>query len=182
MDLRKDECDRLDNKVDVMSKTFLGLTVACARCHDHKFDAIRQSDYYAMAGFILSSSYRQARFESMEQNKAVAKKLEGLRRDHLPKIAKAFAQAARPVVDALDDDVPVEPISTPLPRWTRLIMAVDPGSQGEAWAKLSFDHAKWKTMKLPGHFENAGLPGHDGVVWFRKTIELSAGRPSPRQS
>jgi hypothetical protein len=176
VDLRKDECDRLDNKVDVMSKTFLGLTVACARCHDHKFDAIRQSDYYAMAGFILSSSYRQARFESMEQNKAVAKKLEGLRRDYLPKIAKAFAQAARPVVDALDDDMPVEPISTPLPHWTRLIMAVDPGSQGEAWAKLSFDHAKWKTMKLPGHFENAGLPGHDGVVWFRKTIELSAGQ------
>ena len=174
--LRKDECEQLENKVDVMSKTFLGLTVACARCHDHKFDAIRQRDYYAMAGFILSSSYRQARFESMEQNKAVAKKLEGLRRDHLPKIAKAFATAARPVVDALDYDVPVEPISTPLPRWTRLIMAVDPGSQGEAWAKLSFDHAKWKTMKLPGHFENAGLPGHDGVVWFRKTIELSAGQ------
>ncbi|MBT5378991.1 MAG: DUF1553 domain-containing protein, partial [Opitutae bacterium] len=167
---------RLDNKVDVMSKTFLGLTVACARCHDHKFDAIHQRDYYAMAGFILSSSYRQARFESMEQNKAVAKKLERLRRDHLPKIAKAFAAAARPVVDALDYDVPVEPISTSLPRWTRLIMAVDPGSQGEAWAKLSFDHAKWKTMKLPGHFENAGLPGHDGVVWFRKTIELSAGQ------
>ena len=31
-------------------------------------------------------------------------------------------------------------------------------------------------MKVPGHFENAGLPGHDGVVWFRKTIELSAGQ------
>ncbi|MDA9963081.1 DUF1549 domain-containing protein, partial [Opitutales bacterium] len=174
VDLLQDEWERLDNKVDVMSKTFLGLTVACARCHDHKFDAIHQRDYYAMAGFILSSSYRQARFESMEQNKAVAEKLEALRQDHLPKIAKAFAAAARPLVDALDYDVPVEPVSTPLPRWTRLIMAVDPGSQGEAWAKLSFDHAKWKTMKLPGHFENAGLPGHDGVVWFRKTIELSA--------
>lgn len=67
-----------------------------------------------------------------------------------------------------------KPIFTPLPHWTRLIMAVDPGSQGEAWAKLSFDHGKWKTMRVPGHFEKAGLPGHDGVVWFRKTIELSA--------
>ena len=55
-------------------------------------------------------------------------------------------------------------------------MAVDPGSQGEAWAKPAFDHGKWKTMKVPGHFQNAGLPGHDGVVWFRKTIELSAGQ------
>jgi len=176
VNLRQDECEQIDNKIDVMSKTFLGLTVACARCHDHKFDAISQRDYYAMAGFILSSSYRQSRFESMEQNKAVAKKLEGLRQDHLPKIAKAFAAAARPVVDALEDDVPVEPVSKPLPHWTRLIMAVDPGSQGEAWAKLSFDHSKWKTMKLPGHFEKAGLPGYDGVVWFRKTIELSAGQ------
>jgi hypothetical protein len=114
VDLRQDECNRLDNKVDVMNKTFLGLTVACARCHDHKFDAIRQSDYYAMAGFILSSSYRQARFESMEQNKAVAKKLERLRRDYLPKIAKAFAQAARPVVDALDDHVTVELTTSPV--------------------------------------------------------------------
>jgi hypothetical protein len=53
-------------------------------------------------------------------------------------------------------------------------MAVDPGSQGEAWAKPAFDHGKWKTMEVPGHFQNAGLPGHDGVVWFRKIIELSA--------
>lgn len=69
---------------------------------------------------------------------------------------------------------PKKSISTPLPYWTKLIIAVDPGSQGEAWAKLAFDHAKWKTMEVPGHFENAGLPGYDGVVWFRKTIELSA--------
>ncbi len=104
VDLRLDECDRIDNKVDVLSKAFLGLTVACARCHDHKFDAIRQSDYYAMAGFVLSSSYRQARFESLEQNKAVAEKLARARRVHLPMITKAFAKAARPLVDALDED------------------------------------------------------------------------------
>ena len=69
---------------------------------------------------------------------------------------------------------PPKSISKPLPRWTKLIMEADPGSQGEVWAKPAFDHGKWKTMKVPGHFEKAGLPGHDGVVWFRKTIELSA--------
>ncbi|HIL54376.1 MAG TPA: DUF1549 domain-containing protein [Verrucomicrobia bacterium] len=113
VDLRQDECDHLDNKVDVMSKTFLGLTVACARCHDHKFDAIRQRDYYAMAGLILSSSYRQARFESMEQNKSVAKKLKGSRREHLPKIAKVFAAAARPVIDELEELAIIELTTTP---------------------------------------------------------------------
>ena len=75
VDIRQDECERLDNKIDVFSKTFFGLTLSCARCHDHKFDAIPQSDYYAMAGFLLSSSYRQVRFETMESNARTARAL-----------------------------------------------------------------------------------------------------------
>ena len=79
VDIRQDECDRTDNKIDVMTKTFLGLTVACARCHDHMFDAIYQKDYYALSGFVASSSYRQVRYESIEVNKAQARKLTALR-------------------------------------------------------------------------------------------------------
>lgn len=41
--------DRLEDLVHVTSTAFLGLTVKCARCHDHKFDSIRQADYYRMA-------------------------------------------------------------------------------------------------------------------------------------
>ena len=55
VDVRGDEAGRIDNQLDVMSKSFLGLTVACARCHDHKFDAISTKDYYALAGFLQSS-------------------------------------------------------------------------------------------------------------------------------
>lgn len=76
VDIRKDEADRFDNMLDVMSKTFLGVTVACARCHDHKFDAISTNDYYALSGFLQSSDYRQVPFESMEQNRVVAQKLQ----------------------------------------------------------------------------------------------------------
>ncbi len=47
--------DQVDAQIDVLSKAFLGLTVACARCHDHKFDAISQPDYYALAGVFHST-------------------------------------------------------------------------------------------------------------------------------
>lgn len=44
--------DLLDEQIDATTRVFLGMSVACARCHDHKFDAIPQSDYYAMAGLF----------------------------------------------------------------------------------------------------------------------------------
>jgi hypothetical protein len=43
-----------DNQIDVISKAFLGLTVSCARCHNHKFDAISQRDFYALYGIMAS--------------------------------------------------------------------------------------------------------------------------------
>ena len=58
--MRQDEADRVDNQIDVFSKTFLGLTVACARCHDHKFDPIPTKDYYALYGYIQSSRRQEA--------------------------------------------------------------------------------------------------------------------------
>ena len=46
--------DVVDEQIDVTTRVFLGMSVACARCHDHKFDAIPQADYYAMAGIFQS--------------------------------------------------------------------------------------------------------------------------------
>jgi cytochrome c553 len=47
--------DIADDQVDAVSRTFLGLTTACARCHDHKFDPISQADYYGLAGMFFST-------------------------------------------------------------------------------------------------------------------------------
>ncbi len=47
--------DEWEDRVDVVSRGFLGLTVACARCHDHKFDPIPTEDYYALAGVFAST-------------------------------------------------------------------------------------------------------------------------------
>ena len=75
VDVRQDEADRHDNMIDVFSKTFLALTVGCARCHDHKFDAISQKDYYALSGFLKSSGFRLVRYETVDHNRDVAKRL-----------------------------------------------------------------------------------------------------------
>ena len=47
--------DQADDQIDVTGRAFLGLTIACARCHDHKFDPIPTADYYAIAGIFRST-------------------------------------------------------------------------------------------------------------------------------
>ena len=49
------EAETLSDRVDTFSRAFLGLTVACARCHDHKFDPVTIEDYYALAGIFRNS-------------------------------------------------------------------------------------------------------------------------------
>jgi hypothetical protein len=47
--------DVIDEQLETLGRTFLGQTIGCARCHDHKFDPIPQRDYYAMAGILAST-------------------------------------------------------------------------------------------------------------------------------
>lgn len=103
VDIRGDETDRIDNKIDVYSKTFLGLTVSCARCHDHKFDAISMRDYYGLAGYVLSSSYRQVPFESIEQNRQFALARAEAETKYGPAIVDAVVRVLRPAVAQMPD-------------------------------------------------------------------------------
>jgi len=52
-----ERADEWNDKVDVTTKAFLGLTVGCARCHDHKYDPISTKDYYRIAGVFASSRF-----------------------------------------------------------------------------------------------------------------------------
>src|SRR6185295_5209322 len=47
--------DQVDDQIDVTSRAFLGITMSCARCHNHKTDPIAQQDYYALAGIFYST-------------------------------------------------------------------------------------------------------------------------------
>ncbi len=65
-DETKMQMDIVDEQIDTIGRAFLGLTVGCARCHDHKFDPIAHSDYYALAGIFQST-------KTMESLKRIAK-------------------------------------------------------------------------------------------------------------
>lgn len=76
----------IDDQINVFSKAFLGLTVSCARCHDHKFDAISQKDYYAL--FATLASCRPGRVtidapEVLEKNRDSLESLKPQIRDSL---------------------------------------------------------------------------------------------------
>ena len=51
------EMDVIDEQIDTIGKGFLGMTIGCARCHDHKFDPIPTKDYYALAGIFKSTKF-----------------------------------------------------------------------------------------------------------------------------
>lgn len=65
-DKAKMRIDIVDEQIDTVTRTVLGLTVACARCHDHKFDPISSQDYFALAG-IFSSTRTMANEEFVSQ-------------------------------------------------------------------------------------------------------------------
>ncbi len=65
-DPMKMEMDIVDEQLDTTVRAFMGLTIGCARCHNHKFDPISHADYYSMAGIFKSS-------KTMEHFKVVAK-------------------------------------------------------------------------------------------------------------
>jgi Protein of unknown function (DUF1549)/Protein of unknown function (DUF1553)/Planctomycete cytochrome C len=64
-DPMKMEMDIIDEQVDTVGRVFMGLTLGCARCHDHKFDPIPTADYYALAGIFKST-------KTMQNHKVVA--------------------------------------------------------------------------------------------------------------
>lgn len=123
--------EQQDDRVDAATRGFLGLTVACATCHDHKFDPIPTKDYYSLLGVFLSTQKDEFPLAQLEVVKAYKdheqllkdkkKELADLQDNQAHELAKIFAQdtakyvlAARgEKVDGLDQTV--------LERWTKYL-------------------------------------------------------------
>ncbi len=66
VDTLDDQVKAVDSQIDVLAKAFQGLTISCARCHDHKFDPISQRDYYALYGVLAAARPAQVQLDSPE--------------------------------------------------------------------------------------------------------------------
>ena len=143
--------DVVDEQIDTTSKAFLGLTVACARCHDHKFDPILTSDYYALAGIFASTRT----FDDWRRN--------GSRYLQQPLVAQDVYQNYK---DAEAAVVRLERIQ----RVARQVATLRYITTGPATQVA--DYMRATADDLP----DEGL-NHDTVEWFRAYLEP---RPSPR--
>ncbi len=102
VDIQMNQLDVVDNQIDVLTKTFMGLTVSCARCHDHKFDAISTKDFYSLYGMLTSSRYHEAAVDDpriYRQNRA---RLETLKKSIRKQGAAAWQESASQLAEYLD--------------------------------------------------------------------------------
>ena len=101
LDTSDEQVKNVDNQIDVVSKTFLGLTVSCARCHDHKFDAISQADFTAFYGIFASTRPAQVAIDSAERLNANRDELISTKSALRAALAKEWASQARTLPERL---------------------------------------------------------------------------------
>ena len=97
--------DEWDDRIDTLTRGVLGLTISCARCHDHKFDPITTADYYALAGVFASSDYQERPIVAKEvlDQKAAA---ESAWKEQQLLVDRFLDQQARQLRPALVSEIP----------------------------------------------------------------------------
>ena len=94
VDTLDEQVKTVENQIDIVSKAFQGLTIACARCHDHKFDPISQRDYYALYGIFASCRPAQVTIDAPERLRVNRGELEKLKTVIKIGVADAWAKSA----------------------------------------------------------------------------------------
>lgn len=169
VEVRVHEADRIDNMLDVFSKTFLGVTVACARCHDHKFDAISTRDYYALSGILRSTREQVAYLDPHDAHRRTAAELEQhvsvVRQASLQLWSKLPADAATQLSKELEVVVALGAKPTPAEIQKAAAEQKIPAARIEAWLAAIRD-PETKNADHPGWFARMALEGKDALqLW-----------------
>jgi hypothetical protein len=90
--------DIADNQIDTLTKAFQATTVACARCHNHKLDAVSMEDYYALLGVLRSSRMVSHCIDSPEMNATIKQRLRELKDEIRKELAAVWLGDAKQIV------------------------------------------------------------------------------------
>jgi mono/diheme cytochrome c family protein len=165
-----ERADEWHDKVDVTSKAFLGLTVGCARCHDHKYDAIYSRDYYAMASIFASSRFKaypqvpKSVVDEYEKEAKILKKKQASLNKFLENASNLYAQMLfaqtedymvaawkagaqkRATVASVAEDAKLDPEL--LERWVKFLQKKpDNYTALKAWQEMVARHGKEEATK-----------------------------------
>ena len=148
--------EMVNNKIDAFSKAFLATTVACARCHDHKLEAVSQKDYYALGAVFMTPRWVSRVIDDPRKNAPALDRLETLRREIRDELAREWMAAPLtpdrwsapfeqpPANDAEKKPAPpLESIAHPAARL--LAPGVD---VGEVWKQLMAEWSKERQARL----------------------------------
>lgn len=162
--------EMLDNKIDAFGKAFLATTVACARCHDHKLDAISQKDYYALGGMFMSARWVTNTVDLPERNASGRAELEQIKQQLRPLLAEQWlsdiAAISTESLQAINVIVPNRPMEDLLHVWSQLQTDQAAGKDiATSWTELAKRYADESTRRIAenaGHF-TAVVDFRDGV-------------------
>lgn len=159
VDKRKMELDIVDEQIDTLGRAVLGLTLGCARCHDHKFDPISLNDYYAMAGIFLST-------KTMESFKTVG-------RWHEHNIGTPDEVEARATYDARTKDLQTRAtVFSNFPEASAKAL-------GQLWKREAADRVK-SAPEVPGAMGVTEGPVVEAPL-LKRGNHLNPGLPVPRR-
>jgi hypothetical protein len=141
--------EMIDNKIEAFGKAFQAMTIACARCHDHKLDAVSQRDYYALAGVFMSSRWVTNTLDTPQRNAGLVRRLKGLKARLRPLLAARWLDEVNRLPDALpaapDKKEPaVEDNAYP---WLRLLKADEDVSVADLWQELARKYAELRRTR-----------------------------------
>ncbi len=133
VDVKGEEVIVVDNQIDALSKAFLGLTVSCARCHDHKFDPISQHDFHGLYS-ILASTRTSVRVldppEKLHARDVELVKLKTEIRAALVTIwQRQIALWPRAIAAAREDGEPAKELQSEITRWRAAFAAAETNKQ-----------------------------------------------------
>src|SRR5439155_27047543 len=139
--------DLADNQIDTLSKTFQATTIACARCHDHKLDAVSTKDYHALLGVLRSSRLVSHTIDAPETNAKTIRQLRELKTAIRKELGEVWLREARELsqrLPARQPDNMKSSLDDVLASWRAMSSLPAKNETGFAaeWRTLAERHAK----------------------------------------